>query len=533
MRKFFLMTCALSLASALQVSAQSTESLTSKFSCKANYPKGKNIYLMDSCTVNFTMKKVVGKVGTHATAVWAARPDFTYNKVKVEKSTLAVENYGDLASRFDMITPKKAKFDVTLMFFSEKANCYFASATAQIEVPYLERAGESVTPPTFEVADWGDVLKNVCVGKQAKPGVVVPDASIKDFITLAKIEREGKTGKLDPSSRGYNFRIRNILSNASRVDVVDAKMTSVEWNESEYDFLVDEIARRKKSIDLYAKGDSVNADKAYYDNRKYPVTVGIKQKDFWNTTVLAYDSWYEYIEKADSYYKQQKWNEAGVYYKIAASYDSTMRYPLNQIQKISDYYSYKNNRNISGILDLVYVEGNGSVKSFYIGKTEITQRQWVRVMGTNPSSFNGCRDCPVENVSFEEVQQFLTKLNAQTDVKYRLPNEVEWVYAAQGGVNGSKSSFSGGENLEEVAWSAYNSEQSTHPAGSKAPNELGIYDMTGNVSEWISDYYDRTSRFVKGGSFADDASGCTLQSKELIKQDSKSKGIGFRVCQDE
>jgi sulfatase modifying factor 1 len=131
-----------------------------------------------------------------------------------------------------------------------------------------------------------------------------------------------------------------------------------------------------------------------------------------------------------------------------------------------------------------------SVSSFSIGKYEVTQAQWRAVMGDNPSHFSGCDRCPVEQVSWDDVQKFISKLNKITGKKYRLPTEAEWEYAARGGNRSKGYQYSGSNNVDSVAWYKKNSEGKTHPVGSKSPNELGIYDMSGNVWEWCSDWFD-------------------------------------------
>jgi len=130
-----------------------------------------------------------------------------------------------------------------------------------------------------------------------------------------------------------------------------------------------------------------------------------------------------------------------------------------------------------------------TVSDFYIGKYEVTQKQWREVMGANPSHFKNCDNCPVENVSWNDVQEFIKKLNQQTGKKYRLPTEAEWEYAARGGTMRNYYKYAGSDNIKEVAWCDKNSGSKTHAIGQKKPNELGIYDITGNVWEWCSDWY--------------------------------------------
>ena len=129
---------------------------------------------------------------------------------------------------------------------------------------------------------------------------------------------------------------------------------------------------------------------------------------------------------------------------------------------------------------------------YYIGKYEVTQALWQAVMGNNPSYFKG-GNLPVEYVSWDDCQEFISKLNNMTGKKFRLPTEAEWEYAARGGKKGRGCQYSGSNNLSDVAWYKDNSDSKTHAVGSKQANELGIYDMSGNVCEWCQDWYDSYS----------------------------------------
>lgn len=136
---------------------------------------------------------------------------------------------------------------------------------------------------------------------------------------------------------------------------------------------------------------------------------------------------------------------------------------------------------------------------FSIGKYEVTQGQWKKVMGKNPSRFRQCGDnCPVEQVSWNDVQQFIQRLNSQSDRNYRLPTEAEWEYVCKAGDN---HIYCGSNDIAAVAWYGYNSSGHTHQVGKKQPNAWGIYDMSGNVWEWVQDL-DRSMRVLRGRSWS-------------------------------
>lgn len=185
-----------------------------------------------------------------------------------------------------------------------------------------------------------------------------------------------------------------------------------------------------------------------------------------------------------------------------------------------------------------------TLSAFNIGKYEVTQAQWKAVMGNNPSNFTGCDDCPVENVSWNDVQQYISKLNSQTGKNYRLPTEAEWEFSARGGKSSKGYTYSGSNDLNAVAWNTDNSGSKTHTVGGKQANELGIYDMSGNVWEWCSDWYGTynsysetnptgaslgQNRVLRGGSWYGDAGSCRAAFRDWDDPDDGYDDGGFRL----
>jgi formylglycine-generating enzyme required for sulfatase activity len=152
--------------------------------------------------------------------------------------------------------------------------------------------------------------------------------------------------------------------------------------------------------------------------------------------------------------------------------------------------------------DEEYLDRNEvAVNDFYIGCYEVTQAQWKAVMGNNPSLQKG-DSLPVENIGWDKAQEFIKRLNIRTGKNYRLPTSAEWEYAAIGGEKSIGYKYSGGNNADEVAWHEDNSGRTTHPVGTKKPNELGLYDMSGNVWELCDDFWGAMAPlFSHAGSF--------------------------------
>ncbi len=186
------------------------------------------------------------------------------------------------------------------------------------------------------------------------------------------------------------------------------------------------------------------------------------------------------------------------------------------------------------------------VDSFWIGKYEVTQKIWKEIMGNNPSYFKG-DNLPVEKVSWNDVQKFIKKLNEKTGLNFRLPTEAEWEYACRGGRLSKGYKLSGSNNVDEVGWYWKNSGKKTHPIGLKKPNELGLYDMSGNVFEWCSDWYDGNyysnssyknpkgsssgfNRVDRGGGWMDEKGNLRCANRDFWEPSGRFSILGFRLA---
>lgn len=193
---------------------------------------------------------------------------------------------------------------------------------------------------------------------------------------------------------------------------------------------------------------------------------------------------------------------------------------------------------VNGVkFDMIAVKGNGKIGDFCIGKFEVTQKLWKAVMGMSvkqqrdllDSSFKlrgEDDDMPIYFVSWDDCQKFIKKLNAMTGKKFRLPTEAEWEYAAKGGQKSKGKLYGDSDDASSYGWYEDNSGGTTHVAGTKNPNVLGLYDMVGNVSEWCQNCV------VKGGSWANTADHCKVTSRNAVDSFIRTDDTGFRLVMD-
>lgn len=187
-----------------------------------------------------------------------------------------------------------------------------------------------------------------------------------------------------------------------------------------------------------------------------------------------------------------------------------------------------------------------TLSSYYIGETEVTQELWEAVMGSNPSFFSGNPQRPVEKVSWNDCKEFITNLNNLTGMNFRLPTEAEWEYAARGGNESQGYKYSGSNTIGNVAWYSGNSGDATHNVKTKSPNELGIYDMSGNVYEWCEDWLGDYSsgsqtnptgpssgsrRVLRGGNWIYSAVVCRVSARSSSNDPDYGRNYyGFRLA---
>ncbi len=258
-------------------------------------------------------------------------------------------------------------------------------------------------------------------------------------------------------------------------------------------------------------------------------------------------------------------NSDGKAYKISISADNKfsekhkLTADISQYNISGSYYFSVVCKDIEGLVKMIdipsgsFMRGDYSdkhrvtINSFKIGKYEVTQGLWEAVMGSNPSNFKGNPNFPVEQVNWNDFQEFIEKLNEMTGKKYRLPTEAEWEYAARAN---QSYEYAGSDNIDAVAWYNKNSGSKTHPVGQKQANGFGLYDMSGNVWEWCQDWYHSncnvapidgsaweyptgSDRVVRGGCWSNRDFSCRSADRNCNDPSSRNYYDGFRLVRTE
>ena len=322
----------------------------------------------------------------------------------------------------------------------------------------------------------------------------------------------------------------------------------------------------KLAGDCFDKGDYECA------KRNYTFFQTFEGSDM-NEQIQIADECYKTLIIADAFYNEKEFEKARDRYQTVLEKNPNDIYAkkqydlcINEINRLTSDNTVSQTKNQLNI-EMVAVQGGSftmgctseqgadcekneipshqvSVSDFYIGKYEVTQAQWKAVMGKNPSKNQG-DSLPVENVSWTDVQKFISCLNDLTGKEYRLPSEAEWEFAARGGNKSKKYKYCGSNELDNVAWYSSNSVSKTHVIGSKSANELGIHDMSGNVLEWCGDLYGLYSnnaknnpkgpvtgstRVIRGGSWNNYSQIARVSYRYGWDPNYRSNNLGFRLA---
>lgn len=213
------------------------------------------------------------------------------------------------------------------------------------------------------------------------------------------------------------------------------------------------------------------------------------------------------VKKRTSSVQKQKKDDSGLQLTVTAGGVS-----FQMVKVVGGTFKYGLIEDESTIVDKRGKVEEVTVADFYIGETEVTQELWEAVMGKNPSRFKGLKR-PVENVTWYECQDFIKELNRMTQKKFRMPTEEEWEFAARGGNKSGNTKYPGSNIIDKLAWYSGNSGAETHDVKTRQPNELGLYDMSGNVVEWCDSPLSRNDYdycWHRGGDFTDGSDRCCI-----------------------
>ena len=304
------------------------------------------------------------------------------------------------------------------------------------------------------------------------------------------------TGHLSAGQHVVEARLASHRSTSQRVDVVRGEKQSIELAAPTPIYGMLNVSSKPAGADVYVDGTKVGTSPDVFQN----ILEGTHNIDLRKNGYAVYSTQVNITE--GKVCELSTTLSEGVSFNISTASGQGITLQGNTGNPVLDCL----------ISNMVYVEGGTfmmgatfeqkdvaesdekpvhsvTLSNYYIGKYEVTQAEWQTVMGKNPSYFKGSDNLPVEQVSWKDCQKFIEKLNVKTGLKFRLPTEAEWEYAARGGKKRKGFEYAGSNNIDDVAWYGSNSGNKPHAVGTKLPNELGIYDMSGNVYEWCSDRY--------------------------------------------
>ena len=415
----------------------------------------------------------------------------------------------------------------------------YGSHTYKVEAGgYISKSGSF----TISSSDMTPINVSL-VSAMATVSVTCPTPAVSLYVDKKSVGMAPWTGSLkegmhliEAKKDGYRSQQRTInLSQQQRLDVAFAELAAIQGNLS--------INYKPFGADVYIDGKKVGQSPRVFNG----IMVG-------NHKVEIKKDGYGTDSKTVSILEGQTASLSGVLTTHTSSSGNTITIPVKDGISIDMVRVEAGTFTMGATPEMKkpynYEKPTHSVtltNDYYIGKYEVTQALWKAVMGNNPSNFKG-DNLPVEMVSWDDCQEFISKLNRITGKTFRLPTETEWEYAARGGKKSRGYQYSGSNNLSEVAWYKENSGYKTHAVGTKQANELGIHDMSGNVLEWCQDWYGEYNsssqlnptgansgsyRVRRGGCWFDLARYCRSSSRRSFTPGGRDNDLGLRLVLSE
>ena len=415
----------------------------------------------------------------------------------------------------------------------------YGSHTYKVEAGgYISKSGSF----TISSSDMTPINVSL-VSAMATVSVTCPTPAVSLYVDKKSVGMAPWTGSLkegmhliEAKKDGYRSQQRTInLSQQQRLDVAFAELAAIQGNLS--------VNYKPFGADVYIDGKKVGQSPRVFNG----ILVG-------NHKVEIKKDGYGTDSKTVSILEGQTASLSGVLATHTSSSGNTITIPVKDGISIDMVRVEAGTFTMGATPEMKkpynYEKPPHSVtltNDYYIGKYEVTQALWKAVMGNNPSNFKG-DNLPVEMVSWDNCQEFISKLNRITGKTFRLPTETEWEYAARGGKKSRGYQYSGSNNLSEVAWYKENSGYKTHAVGTKQANELGIHDMSGNVLEWCQDWYGEYNsssqlnptgansgsyRVRRGGCWFDLARYCRSSSRRSFTPGGRDNDLGLRLVLSE